>query len=135
VGAKNFIEVLSKHSDLTQLDTVKRYLCVLILFALVGAFGSVFYHKGQEKSWPFTSSSFIHRLHLLHGLIQRKYVLKQDSTVKDFLESFKQFSARNLELLACPLNSHLSVFFDGVKHSSYIAFFALFPLRSPPLFS
>jgi hypothetical protein len=135
VGAKNFIQVLSNHSDLTRLDVVKRYLCVLMVFAIVGAFGSIFYHKRQESSWLFTSSTFIHRLHLLHGLIQRRYVLKQYSTVKGSKKSLKQFSARNLELLACPLNSHWSIFFDGVKHSPYIAFFASLPLRSPPLFS
>jgi hypothetical protein len=136
VSPKNFIQMLSVHINLNWLNTAKRFLCVLIMFAAVACLGLVCYHKGQRRPWLFTSSSSIHPLHILHGLIQKKYVLLEDnSTVKDSKRSFKQFSARNLGLLVYSFNSHWLTIFAEVKQSPYVAFFASFPLRSPPLFS
>ncbi len=135
MGVKSFIQILSEHSHVTWLSSVKRYICVLIAFALIGTVGPVSYHKGRERSWLFTSRSPIHRLHPLHGLIQKKYVLyEDDSTGKGTKKLFKQFSGRNIEFVVRSVNSYWLTIFDRVKHSPYIAFFAWLPLRSPPLF-
>jgi hypothetical protein len=133
---KNSKQTLTKRSELILLDTAKRYLSVLIVFLLIGTLGPVSNAKVRARSWPFTFGPSINRLHLLHGLIHLKYVLfEDDSQQKDSKRSFKQFSARNLELLASHFNSYWLSIFDRVKHSSYIAFFASFTLRSPPSFS
>jgi hypothetical protein len=136
VGIKSFKQILAKRSYPILLYTGKRYLRVLIVFVLIGTLGPVSHHKVRARSWPFTLRSSIHRLHLLPGLIQRKYVLfEDDSSLKDSKRSSKQFTARNLELLASHFHSYWLSIFDRVRQSSYIAFFASFPLRSPPTFS
>ena len=133
---KSFKQTVTKRSDLILLDTAKRYLSVLIVFLLIGTLEPVSNARVRTRSWLSTFRPSINRLHLLHGLIHLKYVFfEDDSQQKDSKRSFKQFSARNLELLASHFNSYWLSILDRVKHSSYIAFFASFPLRSPPSFS
>lgn len=133
---KSFKQTLTKGSDAILLETAKRYLSVLIVFLLMGTIGQVSNAKVRARSWPFTFRPSINRLHLLHGLIHLKYVFfEDDSQQKDSKRSFKQFPARNLKLLASHFNSYWLSIFDRVTHSSYIAFFASFSLRSPPSFS
>ncbi len=134
--AKDLKHIICKYNPLIWLDTNKGYLCVLVVFALVVSLGLVFHHRVQEGPWLLTSSSSIQRLHPLHSLIQKKYVIFEDnSTVKDSKKSFKQLSSRNFRSLVCSLNSYLLTIFNGVRYSLYSVFFASFPLRSPPLFS
>jgi len=136
VEAKDLKHIISKYNTLIWLDNAGGYLCILIVFALVGTLGLVFHYKGQESHWLFTSSASIHRVHPLYGLIQKKYVIFEDnSTVKDPKKSFKQLSSRNFRSLVCSLNSYLLTIFDGVRHSPHIEFFVSSSLRSPPLYS
>lgn len=137
MSAKNFRQILFKLTDLTPLGTAKRYLCILLMFAVAGSLVPIFsIQKIQRRLWLSNSSVSISRSRLLGSLIQKKCIIFEDSfTVKDSKKSFKQFSAQGLGFLARNLDSYSSTIFDRVEYSPHIAFFALFSLRSPPLFS
>ena len=140
--AKNIMQILSRLSGVTGSDTVKRWLCVLIAIAIIGALGPISSSQEvQQKSWLFTSNSFIFHSHFLDNLIQEEYVLldnendEDDFTVEGSQIFRELFSIANIKFLTSPLNSHWEIFFDAIKSSPYISFFASPPLRSPPLFS
>ncbi len=137
MGAKNLLQTLLKYTDITRLGTAKKYLCILLVFAVSGNLVPILsIQKIQRRPWLSNSSFSISRSRLLGSLIQKKYIVFEDSpTVKDSKESFKQFSAQGIGFLAGNLNSYSSTILDRVEHSPHIAFFALSSLRSPPLSS
>jgi hypothetical protein len=132
------MQMFSMFSTVTESNIVKRCLRVLIAIALVGILGPVsLSHKGEKKSWLFTSSPSILRLHFLN--IKEKYVLidndKDNFILKASERSLKQFSVKNPGFVIYPINSHWVIFFNEVKSSPYILSSASLFLRSPPLFS
>jgi hypothetical protein len=118
------------------LDTIKGYLCVLTVFVVSGTLGQISSsHEGQQKSQLFNSNSFIHRLHLLDGLVQKRYVFLEDGSIKNSKKSLKRFPIGDSEFLTNPnSNLHWEVFLNRVRSSFHILFFATLLLRSPPLF-
>lgn len=118
-------------------DAIKKCLLVLILTAAVGTLEVVSLSgKFQQRSWPFSlCSSFFHSK-FFDNLIQDKYLPENDDLAVDDSKKFHTHSSIvNTVFLTSPLNSQWEIFFVSINSLPHPSFFAILPLRSPPLFS
>ena len=138
------MQIFSRLTKATKTDIVKKYLRVLTIIAVVGTLGLMSLpQRSQQKSWISASNLSIFQSRFINNLIKQEFLLpdEDNTNIDDFsVESFKKFhkwfSIANFKLVANSFsNPHLEIFFDAVKFSPYILFFASIPLRSPPLFS
>jgi hypothetical protein len=141
--AIDIMHIFSSLSGVTGLDTVKKWLCVLIVIAGIGTLGPISLpQEVQQKSWLLTSSPLIFHPYLLDNLVQEKgiildedhFTLDGDDCAIQRSQIFLELSPiANVKLLTSPLiNLHWVTFFDTIKSSPYVSFFASLPLRSPP---
>jgi hypothetical protein len=123
----------------TKSVTTKKCLLILILISAFGTLELVsLSEKFQERSWPFSLCLSLFQSHFLDNLMQDKYLpIENDDLAVDGSKKFHtQFSIVNTGCLTFPpLSSQWEIFFVSINSSPYPSFFALLPLRSPPLFS
>ena len=120
-------------------NIVQTCLLVLILTATAGTLKLVFFSdRFEPKSSPFGSYSALFQSHFLDIFIQNEFLALEnnDLAVNGAKKSHAQPSIVETGFLTSPTpNSRWKIFFLSIDSSPYPPFFALLPLRSPPLFS
>jgi len=119
--------------------TVKGFIYVLILIALIGSSGLTFLPQKDQESYLLSLNPLILGSHFLNNLIEQSCLIPDedgyntsDDDTKTTLESLKKF-ARLLSIGSIGLLTSWELLFDTADSSPYISFFASAPLRSPPL--
>lgn len=145
MNGKDIVEIFSRPCGVSRPSVVKRCLLVLVLVAAMGTLGLISSSdKVPQQSWPLNSDSSVFHPHFFINLVAQKSILAdEDDTIDKYnfnIEGYKKlfnlFSIANPRFLISPnLNLTWETICDSINSSPYTSFFALLPLRSPPLFS
>lgn len=132
---------ISRSIGINNWDTIKAYLCILVVISVLGVLGPIpVSNKVQKNPWLSTLSSTTFCLHYINGSTKQGCALlgndeDNDLSVEDSQTPFKPFKATIGLLVFAFINSHWwEIFSDEIRSFSCVSFFSLLPLRSPPLF-
>ena len=145
MNGKDIIEKFCSFCGVSRPGVVKRCLLVLMLVVGIGTLGLISSsEKVQQGSLRFDARSSIFYSHFVNNLIKQDYILYEEDDTNDrdnfniegYKKLFNLFSIANPKFLISPnLNLTWETICDSINSSPYTSFFALLPLRSPPLFS
>ncbi len=145
MSAKDIVKISSNSCGISLSQNVKNCLFVIVLVAAIGSFGLISTsYKTQQNPCSLKSHSSVFHFHFLNNLSNQNYIVNDEDDTTDSdnfnAESYKRLF--NLLSVTTPgfltslnLNLTREALFDPIDSSPYTSFFALLPLRSPPLFS